>query len=162
MSQLQQPSSTLAKAQNYFLIRRAHLLPRSVHSWSTATACMALIVTLTAHRAPTTRTCNCSCNSAEGMETPAWAQRASQAACIPQAAQHRKRKPRAVAGAPRQLSVSMSGCHPPSLRERLAGEGVGRAGEAALSPQQQSPNCSSLPPFYFSSSLQQNYVLKLS
>lgn len=43
ISQVQQPSSLLAKAQKHFLINGAHLLPRSIHSWSMPTACMACL-----------------------------------------------------------------------------------------------------------------------
>lgn len=44
VSQPQPPSSPLAKAQKHFLIGGAHLLPRSIHSWRMATACVALTV----------------------------------------------------------------------------------------------------------------------
>lgn len=151
--------------KKHFLIRGAHMLPRRVHSWNIATACMALTITQPTEHPRPVGACNCSCKSAQGIETnPSLGQPGTRQSSAHEQHSTGRRRP----GQQLELLISIHEQHeqlPSLVTKRLPdGKGdVGRGGEVALSLQPQHPNCLSLPTtIYLSSSFRQNYVLKLS
>lgn len=110
--------------KKHFLIRGAHMLPRRVHSWNMATACMALTITQPTEHPRPARACNCSCNSAQGIETPAWAnQGPGRAVSMSSIAQEEEAQGSSWSSSSAHMS-STSNCHPWSPRGYQMGRGM--------------------------------------